>query len=522
MEKGLVVHKKYCLIANILLVMPLFTVSMKVEQKKPQQIWIQTSDDSIINLSKDHPLFSLSTIFSPMISGKFKENGIKKHPIKFESINGKQVNIIVKLIEQIAPEESLKLIEQIAPGKYKDIKKFEVCLRNLDPEKFKVFLQDFTIEDFEQFIVVNNFLDIKGLSKLVYPYFVERLQGLNINDLNKLIVTKDLIKIKGICGFVVPCLVKQLQNPYVLNEWIKIGWTNAFIENKELSDHIKQHLVHKIRPIPQYLLHQEEQQKSTDCSVDNYSTYPRTSSISLNWNGTMLALGLYDGTVILRPLKNGKTIHSLPIYSSPVYSVAFNKAGTIFASGSSSGKIKLWDIKTNTERLILTGYNSIIYSMAFNKNNTMFASGSADGIIKLWNVKNGTKIRTFTGNNSIVYSLSFNKHDTILASGLYDKTIKLWDVEKGTEICTLSGHTKQIFSVKFNKNNTMLTSGAWDGTIRHWNFINSKELSVLELLLIHSFQRSKIANLNKRDLRETYPELYKIYKASSLAKTLIH
>ena len=169
-------YKKYCLIASILLIIPLFTTSMEVEEEEEEeqqrthilemitgrsffQIHIQTNDNRTFIFPSNHPLFSQSTFFRAMIEGGFKEKGTKANPISLQSIDSNQLEFIVKFIK---------------------IK--------TDPKKLKRYLQDLNIDDLNQLIVASNFLGVKEALK-----------------------------------FVVPHLVKQLQDPDMLNAWLQVG-----------------------------------------------------------------------------------------------------------------------------------------------------------------------------------------------------------------------------------------------------------------------------------------------------------
>ena len=274
-------YKKYCLIASILLIIPFLTTSMEVdekaEEKEQQLIYIQTMDGVTFRFSTNSQLFSqskvLATLWGRIKEGEFKEKGTADNPIELKSIDSKQ----------------LKLIYRFTKTK-------------TDPEKFKWYLQNLNTKALTQLIVASDFLDVKGMLELIAPY-----------------------------------LVKQLRDHDVLNAWLKSGGNELLDENKKLSGHMKQYLVHSIKPTPQYL----RQKKLIPFDLTGHKGF--------------------------------------------VYSLAFNPDGTILASGSSDRTIKLWDVKTSlcdvktgTEIYILTGHKGFVHSVAFSFDGTMLASGSWD------------------------------------------------------------------------------------------------------------------------------------------------
>ena len=398
-------YKKYCLIASILLMIPFITTAMEVEvkpeeQKKIEWIYIQTNDGATLVFPENSPLFTLSEFFRAIAAGKFVKQGTADNPIILPKIDGNQLMLIRNFI-----------------------------VRKKDPEKLKRYLQDLNINDLNQLIVANDFLDVQKLSESVTPY-----------------------------------LIKQLQDPDVLNAWLQVGGNQMLAENKELSDHMKQHLARSIKPTPCYL----QQKKSIPSDVLK-GHLKVVSSVAFSPDGTILASGSWDDTIKLWDIKTGTKIRTLTGHKYWVRSVAFSPDGTTLASGSEDRTIKLWNVKTGTEIRTLTGHELVVTAVAFSPDGTTLASGSYDYTIKLWNVKTGTEIRTLTGHWKVVSSVVFSPDGTILASGSWDDTIKLWNIKTSTEIRTLTGHSISVNSVAFNPNGTTLASGSEDRTIKLWN-----------------------------------------------------
>ena len=489
-------YKKYCLIASILLIIPLFTTAMEVEEEKQQRthilemitgrsffpIHIQTNDNRTFIFPSNHPLFSQSTFFRSMMEGGFKEKGTKANPIILQSINGNQFKLIVEFIKiKTKPTKPTKPLKQY--------------LQDFDINKL---IELTNINKLSQLLEATNFLGVKGLFESIVPYFIKQLQNLDINALNELIMKKAFISVNGVLELIVPHLVKQLQNPEVLDAWLKEKWNELLDENKELSDLIRQNLTNKIKPTPQYL------QKKKSIPFDILSGHKGDIySVAFSSDGKMLASGGADKTIKLWDIKTGKVIHTFIGHKGIVYSVRFSPNGKTLASGSEDETIKLWNIETGTDTHTFIGHKSSVYSVAFSPDGTTLASGSAK-TIKLWNMETYKEIHTFREISTFhlspefrefhTYSVVFSPNGKILASGSMDMTIKLWNIETGKEIPTSYRHNGQVLSVVFSPNGKILASGSMDMTIKLWNIETGKEIRTL--FTGHNFVYSVVFNTN--------------------------
>ncbi len=209
------------------------------------------------------------------------------------------------------------------------------------------------------------------------------------------------------------------------------------------------------------------------------------SSVTFSRDGMQLASGSVDGTVALWDIATGQNTNTFearrgkisPVSfsqkgtltaSRSVESVAFSPNGTLIASGRKDGTVVLQDIATGNATT-LEGHTDWVSSVAFSSQGVL-ASGSLDRTIKLWNAATGQNTDTFEARRGNVLSIAFSPDGTILASGLGDGTVVLWDV--ATENATaLEGHTEDVRSVAFSPDGTILVSGSDDNTIKLWNIV---------------------------------------------------
>ena len=291
-------------------------------------------------------------------------------------------------------------------------------------------------------------------------------------------------------------LIKQLQDPNELNTWLKAGEAKSL--NKEFSAHMRDQLIHNIRPTLQYL--QNKTLKPFKILAGHKKT---VYSVAFSPDGTKLASGSSDNTIKLWDVKTGNekgtlTGHGMKmrmdVLVGTVYSVEFSPDGKMLASGSEDGTAKLWDVETGKvinnlswlekkilqEKMIVERYKASHYSVAFSSDGKMLASGLADYTIKLWDVKTGNVINTLTGHTDRVTSVAFNPYGKMLASGSWDNSIKLWDVKTGTITRTLTGHKNTVDSVAFSPDGKMLASGSADSTIKLWDVKTGNKIHTLK------------------------------------------
>ena len=131
-----------------------------------------------------------------------------------------------------------------------------------------------------------------------------------------------------------------------------------------------------------------------------------------------------------------------------VESMSFSPDGSILASGARDLTVVLWDVATGRKRTTLEGHRGGVWSVSFSPDGSILASGSEDHTVVLWDVAAGRERATLRHTDR-VSSVSFSPDGTILASKSEDHTVVLWDVATGRERATLR-HTDRVSSVSFS------------------------------------------------------------------------
>ena len=238
-------------------------------------------------------------------------------------------------------------------------------------------------------------------------------------------------------------------------------------------------------------------------------------STSFSPDGSLLATGLFDGTVKLWDVGTKEYIATLEGHPDAVWSLSFSPDGSLLATGSSDSTVKLWNVQTKESIATLEGHRWEVTSVSFSPDGLLLVSesfgtiklwdvGTQENIvtleggvalfspggsllaflsidgIKLWDVGIQENIATLEGHTDVAWSvgLSFSLDGSLLASGSSDGTIKLWNVATQENIATLEGHTSQIFSMSFSPDGMLLASLSQSGAVNLWD-VETKEHTTL-------------------------------------------
>ncbi|MEJ2702558.1 MAG: protein kinase [Sedimentisphaerales bacterium] len=130
-------------------------------------------------------------------------------------------------------------------------------------------------------------------------------------------------------------------------------------------------------------------------------------------------------------------------HSEKVNAVAFSPDGTTLASGSDDTTIILWDSRTEHKITTLAGHTSDVHCLAFSPDGRTLASGGNDGTVRLWNLLLHEQVVVLEGHKSAIWDIAFSPDGNTLASSSYDGTIKLWRAAAEHEIRALNAPSRR-------------------------------------------------------------------------------
>jgi WD40 repeat protein len=160
--------------------------------------------------------------------------------------------------------------------------------------------------------------------------------------------------------------------------------------------------------------------------------------LALQPHGPQLALGLSDGSVLLRNIDTGAEIGRLREPGAQITALNFGPDGSTLVTGDNRGTIKVWQTTPSSQwtthrTLTMDSAPDPVASLAFTPDGKHLAACSANGTtISVWNLTYGTRETPFRGSQGeILISLAFSSQANLLAAGCYHPVrhgILVWDV----------------------------------------------------------------------------------------------
>jgi WD40 repeat protein len=235
--------------------------------------------------------------------------------------------------------------------------------------------------------------------------------------------------------------------------------------------------------------------------------------VAFSGDGSTLASGSLDKTVILWDLATQRMKVRLRGHSAPVTSLVFSPDGTTLATGSQDRSVILWDLPAGRPRATLKGHGARVSALAISPDGATLAVGSHDGKIDLLDVASGRVQRTIDGQRGPVWELAFTPDGRTLAAGHFEMEVVLWDaltghfsktrrawhnsdkacaaslfggstlmlsrgaegwiwlqdVKQGRPLGVLTGHAGAVRSLALGPGGKLLASGGIDKTVRVWD-----------------------------------------------------
>ena len=227
--------------------------------------------------------------------------------------------------------------------------------------------------------------------------------------------------------------------------------------------------------------------------------------VAFSPDGSILASGSYDKTVLLWDLTDGSVIAKLEGHKDQVFRVNFSPNGELLATCSGDGTSILWDILKQKQRTVLTGHGAPMIDVAFAVDGSFLATAGSH--IQLW--KQGRQIwatpqsqtffsvavspdqkslacgsedllricetmdpNSFTDlhvQKGMVYQIDYSPNGKWMASASSGGQLSLWDVrDHVTMEAMVHADNSALFTVSFSPDGTQLVTGGRERVIRTW------------------------------------------------------
>jgi len=211
--------------------------------------------------------------------------------------------------------------------------------------------------------------------------------------------------------------------------------------------------------------------------LEGHSATARTTVWSPN--GSLIAGGSDDGTVILWDAETGEVLHKLDAGFILVNGLAFSPDSRRVASTSAiDNTLRVWDVATG-ELLSNVALDRDLNFVAWSPDSAQVAvSSMADdegGRVFVVDADSGELVTELMIPGSNTAGLSYSPDGTrLISAGFQGQIAQEWDAATGEPLLTLSGHTQPVVFATYNPDGTLIATSAWDGA-RLWDAATGEE-----------------------------------------------
>jgi WD40 repeat protein len=140
----------------------------------------------------------------------------------------------------------------------------------------------------------------------------------------------------------------------------------------------------------------------------------------------MLALGMRDGTVVIRDLASRPSIERARVqHGKNLTRVAFTPRGDLLATAGADGAVRLWRMSGELHQSLTLGES--VSAIAFDRTGGFLAAGGRSGSVVVWSLSSEAPVARFGGSQQVV-TLAFTPagHDVLFIGGYNGFRSTLW------------------------------------------------------------------------------------------------
>jgi hypothetical protein len=195
--------------------------------------------------------------------------------------------------------------------------------------------------------------------------------------------------------------------------------------------------------------------------------------------------GLF-GEAKLWNVADGSLVKSFRGHKDALLTATLSPDGTLLATGSYDHTVLLWNVESGEPLATLEGHNGAVYDLAFHASGNMLATASGDRTVKLWSVPDGARLDTLKESTKELYALAFHPSGEQLAGGGVDNRIRVWQIhpegrENGSPLIhSKFAHEQSILRLAWSLDGKTLVSSGEDALVNVWNASDLSHRKTLE------------------------------------------
>jgi WD40 repeat protein len=165
-------------------------------------------------------------------------------------------------------------------------------------------------------------------------------------------------------------------------------------------------------------------------------------SFDVSPDGTRMAIGLSDGTVVVFDTHSGKKLleetkhHAIkdrPAWAG-VSALKFVLSGKAILSAGRDQTQLVWDVESGRTLTTLNGHKSWVEAIAISPDGRTVATAGQDSLIRLWDTTTWQPLLPPRGHFQTIWNLQSVSGGRFLLSEATDETARLWDMSSGEEV----------------------------------------------------------------------------------------
>lgn len=137
-----------------------------------------------------------------------------------------------------------------------------------------------------------------------------------------------------------------------------------------------------------------------------FKAYGNVRNISVSPDGLSIAIAAEDKVLALYN-QEGERVKKLKGHKEDVRCVAFSPDGTKVASGSHDNSVIIWDLATGKVLSILRGHTNNIMSVSFTPDGKKIISAGQDNLVIAWDASSGEQLHILNDHGGSVRGITF-------------------------------------------------------------------------------------------------------------------